>query len=352
MLKRESNIELLRIIAMFMIVVHHYCVNSGLIEVFDFNNITGNTVLVQFMSFGGKVGVNIFFIIPGFFMINSTVLKWEKVVKLVFQVLFLCTVVMLFLMCLGYSYSPKMIIQSLFMHFIHTESFISAYLLVYILTPVINKMLKALTEKEFRFLIAVLIFYFSVLSTFFLLPTWNYFGWAFTCYMIGAYLQLHGEKYTFIHSLKINLAGSAICLLVIWANILSLDFVGIKYGYDERSWMHFISNANKLTVFLMAVFMFISFKNIRMKYSRVINLVAASCFGVYIIHANSDIMRQWLWKDFLRNTEWFQSSYLWLHLLISCVGVYMICTMIDICRIYFLEKPLFNKWGMKKIKSQ
>ncbi|MDR3245498.1 MAG: acyltransferase [Prevotellaceae bacterium] len=342
-MKRESNIELLRIVAMFMIVVHHYCVNSGLTQLFDYNNITGNTLLVQFMSFGGKVGVNIFFIISGFFMINSSTFKWEKVVKIIFQILFYGIVVMAFLMFLGYSYSIKTIIEPLLMPFIHTSSFISAYLFVYILTSVINKMLKAITEKEFLFLIAVLIFYFSILSIYPLIDTWNYFGWAFTCYVVGAYLSMYGKKHKFYNSLKI----SSICglggVLIIWISMLVYDFIGVKYLHTIN-WRFFMADANKITVFLVAIFMFMSFKNIKVKYNKVINLVATSCFGVLLIHANSDMMRQWLWKDFLHNTEWFQSSYLWLHMLLSCVGIYIVCTIIDICRIKFIEKPLFDRF--------
>lgn len=33
---RKSNIELLRIVLMLLIIAHHYVVNSGLTEVFDY----------------------------------------------------------------------------------------------------------------------------------------------------------------------------------------------------------------------------------------------------------------------------------------------------------------------------
>ncbi|MDR0830363.1 MAG: acyltransferase [Prevotellaceae bacterium] len=202
-MKRESNIELLRIVAMFMIVVHHYCVNSGLTQLFDFNNITFNTILVQFMAFGGKVGVNIFFIISGFFMINST-FKFEKVLKLVLQILFYCVLVGLFLVFLGYPYSIKSIVVQTVKLFIGTNSFIAAYLLVYILSPIINKMLKVLSNKEHLFLLSILLLYFSIFSTFFFMYTWNYFGWAATCYVVGAWLKLYSNNYNIHKSLKMS----------------------------------------------------------------------------------------------------------------------------------------------------
>jgi len=41
-----------------MIVIHHYCVNSELTGLFDYDKITFDTLLVQFMAFGEKVCVN------------------------------------------------------------------------------------------------------------------------------------------------------------------------------------------------------------------------------------------------------------------------------------------------------
>ena len=82
---RSSNVELLRCVAMMMIIVHHYCVNSGISELLDFTNNPINTLIIQLMAFGGKVGVNIFFMISGYFMISGR-MKWEKVGLLLLQI--------------------------------------------------------------------------------------------------------------------------------------------------------------------------------------------------------------------------------------------------------------------------
>ncbi|MDR1726067.1 MAG: acyltransferase [Bacteroidales bacterium] len=340
-MKRDSNIELLRIVAMFLIVVHHYCVNSGLIDLFDFNNITGNTILVQLLSFGGKVGVTIFFIISGFFMINSK-FKLEKVVKLIFQILFYSWLIMAILMLCGYRYSIIEILADLNAGLVShsTKSFFTSYLLVNILSPVINKMLTTISKKEFKFLLGVLLFYFCILSTFFFNDTWNYFGWAFTCYCVGAYIRKHTNttqhNTTQHNTTQHNIISFFICLILTYSGILILDFT------QFLPWTFMISNANKLLLFMMAVNLFMIFKNIRIKYNKIINTAAASCLGVLLIHASSNTMRQWLWKDFLCNVCWFESSWMWIHLLVSCITIYIVCTLIDMARIQWLEKPLFK----------
>ena len=65
---RKSNIELLRILAMIMIIAHHYCLYGG------WNKISGlslNNAILDFLIIGGKVGVAIFILIAGYFGIKS-----------------------------------------------------------------------------------------------------------------------------------------------------------------------------------------------------------------------------------------------------------------------------------------
>ena len=54
-------------------------------------------------------------------------------------------------------------------------------------------------------------------------------------------------------------------------------------------------------------------------------------------------MRQFLWKDALKNTSMYGTPYLFLYAIGSVLGVYIICTIIDVLRARFLERPIFNK---------
>ena len=74
-----------------------------------------------------------------------------------------------------------------------------------------------------------------------------------------------------------------------------------------------------------------------------INTVAASTFGVLMIHANSDAMRQWLWRDLLHNADMYNSNYFVLHMFGCTIGIFVVCTLIDMIRIRLVERP-FVKW--------
>ncbi len=100
---------------------------------------------------------------------------------------------------------------------------------------------------------------------------------------------------------------------------------------------------------ITAVCSFMYFKDLQIKQSKLINVVAASTFGVLLIHANSNTMRQWLWRDTLDNVGAYVSPYIILHALVSVVVIFILCILIDYLRIRWVEKPLFGWINMENI---
>lgn len=84
------------------------------------------------------------------------------------------------------------------------------------------------------------------------------------------------------------------------------------------------------------------FKDTRIPHSNLINLVAQSCFGVLLIHAQNDAMRQWLWKDLLDVKSQFYADSFILHSVLSVLGIYIVCTIIDQLRIILIEQPVLS----------
>ena len=105
---------------------------------------------------------------------------------------------------------------------------------------------------------------------------------------------------------------------------------------------YLVSESNAPFALLTAVCSFMFFKSIDIPRSKFINTGAASTFGVLLIHANGDIMRQWLWGDLLRNTELLGSLNLYNHALLSVLLVFSICTLIDWVRRITIEESMIN----------
>lgn len=85
--ERSSNLELFRIIVMFLIVAHHYVVNSGLIQEMSKTPFEANSLFLYIFGMWGKTGINCFILITGYFMCKSNITLY-KFAKLVLQVIF------------------------------------------------------------------------------------------------------------------------------------------------------------------------------------------------------------------------------------------------------------------------
>ena len=99
--ERKSNIELLRIIMILMVTCHHYVVNSGIESLYTFDGkISANMLFMQIFSSGGKIAINGFLLISGYFMCtsNTTLLKW---LKLFFEIMFYNIVINSIFLSLG-----------------------------------------------------------------------------------------------------------------------------------------------------------------------------------------------------------------------------------------------------------
>lgn len=208
----------------------------------------------------------------------------------------------------------------------------------YSLIPFINILIKNMNQRQYRALLVVVLLYFTVISTLFMHETWNYVSWLVVIYLIGGYIRLYPDSFKYSSGKWFVCTG--IIILISWLSIIVVDYIGVQFGFE--SYYHMVNDCHKLFAVLIAVSAFLAFKNMKLKYNKFINTVASATFGVLLIHANSDTMRQFLWKDILDVAGQYESGMLWLHAILSVIGVYVVCVVIDLLRIYFIETPLFK----------
>ena len=145
-LKRQSNIELLRIVAMTMIVIHHiilFCCNR---EIRYFSQL--NSLVI--------CGVNMFVLITGYFGLK---LKWRSVINLVSITLFY-SILSTFAYCLYTDTLPSLEVlkKTLFPISSGTYWFVTSYFYLLLLSPLLNFALHAMSDRQLCFFLAVLIF--------------------------------------------------------------------------------------------------------------------------------------------------------------------------------------------------
>ena len=97
---RDSNIELYRIVLMLLIIAHHYVVNSGVVELLYANPINFKSVIMFLFGAWGKIGINCFILITGFFMCKSNI-SIKKFLKLLFEVEFYNIIIYILMTVMG-----------------------------------------------------------------------------------------------------------------------------------------------------------------------------------------------------------------------------------------------------------
>lgn len=340
MIKRDSNIELFRIFLMLMIIAHHYVVNSGLMpEIRESNEFSFNYMFALLWGWGGKVGIDCFLLITGYFMCKQE-FSWKKLLRLVLEIKFYKLVIYILFLITGYeSFSLTECYKAIFNISLGLgKGFTATYVCLYILSPYLNKWIFSLEKKEFAKLVLTMLTIFTVISTFIFNNYIEYLGWYITVYFIGAYIRLYPFK-IFFNKVLMNRI-TILIVLMSFTSILCLGYINILVERNIPIY-YFVNDENRILAILSAVAFFIVFKNIEMKSNRIINVCASATFGIFLIHANSDTMRHFLWTDILHNGDYFTSNYLWLHALLSLIAVYLVCLLIDLIRINVIEKPLF-----------
>lgn len=345
---RNSSLELMRIIAMLTVVAHHYVVNSGITELYDMQNITINMVVLQFWGLWGKTAINAFVMITGYFMCTSK-LTVKKYFKMLFEVKFYGIILYIVFLVAGYEvFTLKRVFTVVFSTaYGMNRGFTSSFLMFYLFIPFLNILIKHLTKAKFRMLVGVLLAMFTLSSTFFFNSAiFHEIGWYTTLYFVSAYIRLYPFKWMEKNVVCGTMLFASIALS--YLSVIVVDFFGTKVGFYKYDYM--VSDSNKLLAFLVGVFCFLFFRNLKIKSNKAINLISSTTFGVLLIHANSDAMRTFLWKDILNVATMYTVDVgrLFSHAIISMLVVFAICSVIDILRIYFVEKPVMNYLASKK----
>lgn len=343
---RDSSIELYRIIVMLLIVIHHYVMNSGLI---DPNGpiyaapLAPQSLYLAILGAWGKTGINCFVLITGYFMCKSDI-SIRKFMKLLLEIMFYRIVIYLILWITGYE---KFTIESL-VEFIPirkvTTSFVSSFLVFYLSIPFLNILVHHMDEKTHRKLLGLCGFVFIFLGT---MPkyfgvTMSYASWFCVLFFISSYIRLYPKKIYEKRGVWLGLTILSLTLAIL--SVVACAWYSQKSGKD-RIYLFVIDSNTFLAVFV-AVSSFMLFKNIKLRYNAVINTIASSTFGVFCIHTHSAPFKRWLWEEVVDCVGHYHTTF---YILGSCILIFCVCAIIDQLRIRFLEKPLFAYLDSHKV---
>ena len=343
--ERQTNFEFYRIILMLLVVMHHFVVNSGVMDAIVYDLSARRALLYLTVGMWGQSALNGFALISGYFMCNKNITA-KKYARLLAEIMFYRLLFAAVFWCAAlkfpaygqFGFTWKALITALIPVTNVKDSEIQAVLVVYLCIPFLNKLLHALTKKQHLLLLVLFGFVFTFCSTFnFMTFAAEYIPWFCAVYCIGAFVGMHPGR---MHR-KRELWGLAMLLSMVISFAALLNCVNAKlspYIYMDRPY--------KVLPLLNAVFSFLFFGSLKLPQNRFINRVAASAFGVLLIHTAGAPMRRFLWTDLLQVTKgyWLSAPLMLAHVIGCIAGVYVVCTVIDMLRCRFLERPVFRLW--------
>jgi len=334
---RNSSIELLRIISMVMIMFHHFAYHGNF--EWNYNEITIPHLWYNFILMGGKVGVNIFVLISGFFLIENTerLFQPKKLLKFWGQVVFYSiTTYFLSIVLQINNFDIKQIIKICFPITYPGWWFASTYFMLYLIHPFLNKLLHDLNKNVYQYLILLLVLCWSIIPT---LTTQlfesNSLLWFITLYAIAGYAKIYG----FNERLKSKHYFFLFLIVLVCSYLISVSFLVLGTKRNELA-VHAIDffGMERFPILLMALFLFMTFAKLKIKYNKWINVIASATFGVYLIH-DSSYIRYYIWWNIFKINQYQESLFLIPYSILVVFIVYVLCTGIEMVRKVLLERP-------------
>ncbi len=350
--KRQANFELLRIVAMMMVIVLHYIVKGKMSVKLSVDGSVTNHLWWLIQAFC-NVAVNVYILISGYFLVEA---KWKisKLVKLVCQVLFysiLVGVLMYTFVKMSYSipaigviYERAAVSKSFGLNYwlnlflpIEYEHywFATAYVVMYMLSPVLAVAVKELPQKQLKAVIIALLCFFCIPKSInpYLIPTDSYgydFGWFICLFLIAGYIRCYGIR--FFDSKKKAIIIYVVTVIFNWAVCAFTGAICRMSGKLEY-YMDMTYAYNYILVLVSSVAMFYIWTFVDIKEGKMADAickVAPYTFGVYLFHENIGIRLIWPYLLGANIANCFVLKIL--HMIISVVVVFAVGCMVDIFR--------------------
>lgn len=334
MSNRKSNIELLRIVSMFLIVLSHCCVHS------DWQSpTTCQYILLSSLSLG-EVGVACFVMITGYFSWKMQ-FRSKGFLRVVLQVIFYAFVCFVFVRVCIPNNDLSWYDFPLFPIITGEYWFPTAFVALMLLQPFLNALidrLNHLMHKRMLLISTVML----VIIPFFIKGQFIYSNLLYFIYLyfLGAYIGKYSKDFETLSLSKLSLGlfiSFAVFASLMAFSIIQPDLSAI-FDISRKN----LLNQNSLPAVAMGIFLFLIFRKIDIGSIGFINKVATTAFGVYLISDNPN-MRHLVW-DWAGNVQFLQAEMLMLvaHILLSVLIVFAICSVIDYLRITLIEKPIFK----------
>ena len=286
-IKRNYGIELLRIVAMYMIVVIHTLNQGGILGMTEAGSV--KYIILWGMEILGSCAVNCYALISGYVGYSSKY-KYSRLLMIWLQILFYTFIIT---MIFNFTFPEKITIQSWINAIFPVTSkqywYLSSYVGMFFFIPFLKWIIEKIDLKQYKIFIITTILFFCVLPTIFQSDPYSMGSgysmvWLMIMYLLGAGIRKFQlfKEYSNVKILMcyvINVLLTVVSKMII-GRVPELDATRYKYML-----MWYVSP----TMFIGSIcllIMFIRFKIDSTFIQKLISLFSSVTLGVYMIHTH------------------------------------------------------------------
>ena len=279
---REANMELLRIVAMLMVITLH-CVGRGLLLS---NPVISNVnlLLIQFLDSFSLTANSLFILLTGYYYIGKK-FNLRKILSLWGKTLFYCILIFTIYSILNLKTN---FLNSFFPVFSGAYWFITSYIALYFIMPFLNIAINKFSQKQCKFLIIFLVILMGVIRIIF--NPADLFNSTFmhmiVIYIIGAYIK----KYVKIEPNKQYFIKYVLVAIIFTVAITILNVLVHIVPKTLDVWIIIANILSYFRIFIniilvyMAILLFMKFKTINIKSNKLSKLILYITISFFNLH--------------------------------------------------------------------
>lgn len=337
---RESGFELMRIFAMLLIIGHHLTLYGGPLTISFSEKL--NRYITQFLYLGGPLGVNLFFMLTGYFAVQGT-FRLKRLLKIDLAAIFY-SVALICVMTFVFKQHNNLYawVKSFLPISLENYWFITVYAAVFLMSPFFNRLINTLSKAQFIVMALAMMLFMTIIPILNFANATNHFRSYFSIGLNGYFMGAYIKKYppSFINSKS----GAGIMAVISYIALGILSIYSYKYADKMPVWKVYkdvLFRHESVLMVLCSASIFMFFANLKIGSVKWINFIAQAMLGVYMIH-ECPVFRGCLWGTLLKSNTVLHSKYFMLQSLRIVMTVFICCTAIELLRIYLIEKPLFK----------
>ena len=337
MIKKQSNFQLLKIVAMLMIVAHHLVSKNAFNVDTEIVGLTANKLLLQVFGNNAFIGNNLFFLISAWFLSSkaedSINLKYSfsSCVRLERIVLFYS----ISLLCLSLIFNKGgvsliLVLKSIFPTLFGLWWYPTTYIVFLLMWPFYHKGLKTLDDDNLKKCIVVM---FGVWSVSTLIPYVDLGSNNFCAFLMlyAAVVYIKRKRITYSNYKKQCVGVIIIPYLLAVLSIIVLDVLGMRLNAAATYSCYYIRGNFRPVSMLVSIGLFIWGVSWKIKYDRWINYIANATFGVYLIHMYPTVIK-YLFSDVFDLSKYIDKNYCIFYLMYGIIVIFLLGVIIDTLR--------------------